>query len=150
MPKKIKEINNISDDFRILAENLGAMLLGCVEGADEVAILLHFRIGLTQILVQKTDGVQMFFRKQHGGLAIGHSPCLFCKITQPFRAFGTARCFGNGNQFAKLLRGLVKLNTRCMLRFLHGKVFHHLVVIVASNHVAKERPQTHVNQRITS
>ena len=47
----ILKLDEISNDPRILAENLRPVLLCRIESTDEKAVLLHFRIGFTQIIV---------------------------------------------------------------------------------------------------
>jgi hypothetical protein len=74
MPQKIKEIDDISYDPCMLAENLCPAFLRRVESTHKITILFELGIGAPQVLVQMANCIQMIFRKQDFGLSIGNRP----------------------------------------------------------------------------
>ncbi len=82
------------------------------------------------------NGIQMLFGKEHFGFAIRQRPSLISKVIEPLRTLGTSWRLGHFDQLTKLFGSMVKLKHRGMLGLGHGKVFHYLVVIVTSNHIA--------------
>ena len=131
MPQEIKEIDDTRKKPGMFAENLGTVFLGRIEATDQITVLLQLGVGLAEVTVHVTDGVEMVFRQQYLGLTIGHLPRLFRIVIEPCRALGTTRRLGHGNQLAQLFGGIVKFKPGGMLGLGDGKVFHDLVVVVA-------------------